>query len=112
MWLNFLWITHRETRLNPDPTLHSTLWKPNPYMSRVSILKSRLNSTLSELYFLIKERKNNSLFINLIVYNSFSDVSIDNYLIDISAYNLLILLDLIKLIIFNNYISVVNEILK
>ena len=46
------------------------------------------------------------------VYNNLSDIYIDNYLIDISAYNLLILLNLIKSIAFNNYISVVNEILK
>ena len=57
-------------------------------------------------------KKNNTLFINLYVYNNFINLSINNYLININSNNLLILFHLIKSIIFNDYIYIVNEILK
>ena len=60
---------------------------------------------------MIEKRKNNKLFIRLIVYNNFNYVSINNYLIGVNSNNLLILFDLIKSIEFNNYINIVNEIL-
>ena len=62
-------------------------------------------------FFNIK-KKNNTLFINLCVYNNFIDLNIDNCLININSNNFLILFYLIKSIIFNNYICIVNEILK
>ena len=60
---------------------------------------------------MIKERKNNTLFIRLIAYNSFNYIDIDNYLIKINLNNFLILFNLMKSIEFNNYINIVNEIL-
>ena len=39
-------------------------------------------------------------------------MSINDYLININSNNLLILLYSIKLIVFNNYIYIVNEVLK
>ena len=61
---------------------------------------------------MIWERKDNTLFINLYVYNNFIDLSINIYLININSNNLLILLYSIKSIVFNNYICIVNEMLK
>ena len=52
------------------------------------------------------------LFINLYVRNNFIDLNINNCLININSNNLLILFYLIKLIVFNNYICIVNEMLK
>ena len=52
------------------------------------------------------------LFVNLCVHNNFIDLSINSYLININSNNFLILLYLMKLIIFNNYIYIVNKILK
>ena len=57
------------------------------------------------------DKKNDTLFIRLIVYNSFNYINIDNYLIRISSNNFLILFNLIKIIKFNDYINVVNKIL-
>ena len=52
------------------------------------------------------------LFINLYAYNNFIDLYINNNLINVNSNNLLILFYLIKLITFNNYIYIVNKILK
>ena len=60
---------------------------------------------------MIEKRKNKTLFIYLIAYNNFNYINIDNYLIKINSNNLLILFNLIKLIKFNDYINIVNEIL-
>ena len=60
---------------------------------------------------MIKEKKNNILFIHLIAYNDFNYINIDNYLITINLNNFLILFNLIKLIKFNDYINILNEIL-
>ena len=62
-------------------------------------------------FFEIK-KKDNTLFINLCAYNNFINLNINNCLININSNNLLILFYLIKSIIFNNYICIVNEILK
>ena len=61
--------------------------------------------------FLIKERKNDTLFIRLIIYNNFNYVDINNYLIKINLNSFLILFNLIKLIKFNDYINIINKIL-
>ena len=61
---------------------------------------------------MIWERKNNTLFINLYAYNNFIDLNINNYLININSNNFLILFYLIKIIVFNNYIYIVDEVLK
>ena len=58
------------------------------------------------------KKKNNILFINLYARNNFIDLNINNCLININSNNFLILLYLIKSITFNNYICIVNEILK
>ena len=52
------------------------------------------------------------LFINLCARDNFIDLNINNYLININSNDFLILSYLIKSIIFNNYIYIVNEILK
>ena len=57
-------------------------------------------------------KKDNTLFINLYAYNNFINLNINDYLININSNNFLILLYLMKLIIFNNYIYIINEILK
>ena len=62
--------------------------------------------------FLDIRKKKNTLFINLCVYNNFIDLNINNYLINVNSNNFLILFHLMKLIVFNNYIYIVNEILK
>ena len=55
---------------------------------------------------------NNTLFVNLCAYNNFIDLNINNYLINVNSNNFLILFYLIKTIIFNDYIYIINEILK
>ena len=53
------------------------------------------------------KKKDNTLFINLYVYNNFIDLNINNYLINIDSNNFLM-----QLIVFNDYIYIVNEMLK
>ena len=60
------------------------------------------------LTFLIKK----TLFINLYARNNFINLNINKCLININSNNFFILFYLIKLIVFNNYISIINEILK
>ena len=52
------------------------------------------------------------MFINLCAYNNFIDLNINNYLINVNSNNFLILLYSILTIIFNDYIYIVNEMLK
>ena len=52
------------------------------------------------------------LFINLYVRDNFIDLSINNCLINVNSNDFLILSHLMKSIIFNNYIYIVNEMLK
>ena len=61
--------------------------------------------------FFNKRRKNDTLFIRLIIYNNFNYININNCLIRINSNNFLILFNLIKSIKFNDYINIVNEIL-
>ena len=57
-------------------------------------------------------KKNNTLFINLCVRDNFIDLNINNYLININSNDFLILFYSMKLIVFNDYIYIVNEMLK
>ena len=61
--------------------------------------------------FFNKRKKNDTLFIYLIINNNFNYVNDNYYLININAYNFLIFFNLMKFIIFNNYIYIINEIL-
>ena len=61
--------------------------------------------------FLIRERKDDILFIYLITYDNFNYININDYLIRINSNNFLILFNLIKSIKFNDYINIVNKIL-
>ena len=56
--------------------------------------------------------KKKTLFINLYAHNNFINLNINNYLINVNSNNFLILLYSIKLNIFNDYIYIVNEMLK
>ena len=52
------------------------------------------------------------MFINLCARDNFIDLNINDYLININSNNFLILSYLMKSIVFNDYIYIINEILK
>ena len=52
------------------------------------------------------------MFINLCARDNFIDLNINNCLINVNSNNFLILFHLMKSIVFNDYIYIVNEILK
>ena len=60
---------------------------------------------------MIEERKDDTLFIRLIIYNNFNYIDVNDYLIKINLNNFLILFNVMKSIKFNNYINIVNKIL-
>ena len=56
-------------------------------------------------------KKNDAMFIDLIINNDFKCVNDDYCLINVNAYNFLILFDLMKFVIFNDHVYIINEML-